>query len=677
MADGTLIFDTKLDTKGLQTGLKGVDDKLKGIQKSATISLGAITTGLVGAGTAGIKFNAQIEQYTATFETFTGSVDEANKTIERLKTLGAETPFEFTDLAETTQLLMAYGFSADEAVNSLTMLGDAAQGDVEKLNSIATGFARMKSSGKVTLEYLNLMIENGFNPLNQVAEDTGMTMAEVYDAISNGEITFEQIQSAMEKMTGEGGQYFGLMEKQSKTLNGMLSTLSDTVQMKLGEAFQFANDAIVALLPSLISFIENLDIQEVAKYVSIITGSLAGLIGMLGTLRGAIKLFDIVTTVKSLGGLSAVVSTFTSSIGLMLTTIAPVVATFLAIIAVVTAFGLAITQLWNTSEEFRTAVTDMIANFSSIFTTLYANVLKPIFDNVIRAMDNVWTNGIQPLWNQFVNFIGAITVKLSELLNSVMPVVNYFIDTFGPIIVEVVNTVVTAFSNAVNYILTYFGNLFNSLAQIVAGIIDIFSGIIDFIVGIFTGDWSKAWDGVKKIFIGIWETLSGVVSGVWNNILNLFTNGGKIFSGVVNGIANVFKNIVNSLIQGINSVIAVPFNTINGILNWIKKISILGFQPFNGLWDYNPLPVPQIPMLEKGGVLKKGQVGLLEGNGAEAVVPLERNKYWVQAVAKEFARIMPEIKGGTTQNINFYQKVSTPDEVSRKLRIDARLGLIG
>ena len=82
-------------------------------------------------------------------------------------------------------------------------------------------------------------------------------------------------------------------------------------------------------------------------------------------------------------------------------------------------------------------------------------------------------------------------------------------------------------------------------------------------------------------------------------------------------------------------------------------------------------------MLEKGGVLKKGQVGLLEGNGAEAVVPLERNKYWVQAVAKEFARIMPEIKGGTTQNINFYQQVSTPDEVSRKLRIDARLGLIG
>ena len=677
MADGTLIFDTKLDTKGLQSGLKGVDDKLKGIQKSATVGLGAIATGLVGAGTAGIKFNAQIEQYTATFETFTGSVDEANKTIERLKELGAETPFEFTDLAETTQLLMAYGFSADEAVSSLTMLGDAAQGDVEKLNSIATGFARMKSSGKVTLEYLNLMIENGFNPLQQVAEDTGMTMAEVYDAISNGEITFEQIQSAMEKMTGEGGQYFGLMEKQSKTLNGMLSTLSDTVQMKLGEAFQFANDAIVALLPSLISFIENLDIQEVAKYLGIITGSLTGLIGVLGTLRGAIKLFDIVATVKSLGGLSAVVSTFTSNIGLMLTTIAPVVATFLAIVAVVTAFGLAIKQLWDTNEYFAESLTNLIYGLADIFENVYNTIIKPIFDNLVVVFTNVYENGIKPLWDQFVNFVYVVVTKVSELLDALMPFVNWFIENIGTVLVDIINKFATYFGTAFTVILNQASIFLNTISTIIGSVMDVLTGIIDFITGVFTGDWTKAWDGVKKIFSGVWNSLSGIVSGVWNTILNLFTNSGKIFKGVVDGIADVFKKIVNSMISGINGVIAVPFNTINGILNGIRSTNILGFKPFEGLWGENPLPVPQIPMLEKGGVLKKGQVGLLEGNGAEAVVPLERNKYWVQAVAKEFARIMPEIKGGTTQNINFYQQVSTPDEVSRKLRIDARLGLTG
>ena len=88
--------------------------------------------------------------------------------------------------------------------------------------------------------------------------------------------------------------------------------------------------------------------------------------------------------------------------------------------------------------------------------------------------------------------------------------------------------------------------------------------------------------------------------------------------------------------------------------------------------------MPKIPKLEKGGILKKGQVGFLEGNGAEAVVPLDRNKYWIKAVAKEFDRNVPRtVTNNKEQVVNFYTPVSTPDEVSRKMRIDARLGLIG
>lgn len=601
--------DAGKDAKDASKHFENLSSKLDGVaskaQRVSGLMMGTVASGFGAAALSGVKFNAQMEQYATSFEVFTKSAEKADEILADLQKRGAETPFEFTDLADATQKMMSFGFTADEALGYLDMLGNAAQGDAEKLATITTAFSRMTSRGKVTLEDLNMMIDVGFNPLQQAAEDTGMTMGELYDAISDGELDVATITNAMEKMTTGTGQYAGMMEKQSKTLNGMLSTLSDTVQMKVGTAFSGLTDRIKEALPMIIEFIEGLDVNSVLSGLVTLMGTLGGVFTAATAARGALALMNFMTlegqlvsfskamSVKVIAPLSTL-GTFASS------TLLPIIAAFAGVVAAVVLVGTAITQLWNTSEEFRTAVTDMIANFSSIFTTLYANVLKPIFDNVIRAMDNVWTNGIQPLWNQFVNFIGAITVKLSELLNSVMPVVNYFIDTFGPIIVEVVNTVVTAFSNAVNYILTYFGNLFNSLAQIVAGIIDIFSGIIDFIVGIFTGDWSKAWDGVKKIFIGIWETLSGVVSGVWNNILNLFTNGGKIFSGVVNGIANVFKNIVNSLIQGINSVIAVPFNTINGILNWIKEISILGFQPFNGLWDYNPLPVPQIPYLLHG-----------------------------------------------------------------------------
>lgn len=609
------------------------------MQKTALVGLGAITTGLAGAGLAGVKFNAQIEQYTATFATFTGSVDEANKTIERLKTLGASTPFEFTELADTTSLLMAYGFSADEAVNSLTMLGDASQGNAEKLTSIATGFARMKSSGKVTLEYLNLMIENGFNPLNQVAEDTGMTMAEVYDAISNGEITFDQVEKAMKKMTSKGGQYFGLMENQSKTMNGMLSTLSDTVQMKLGEAFEVVNGKIVEILPNVISFIDNLDVNDVINGLTMLIGVLGGVFAILTSMRGAIALFNIITTVQQLGGLNVMLMNLSSNIGVVIATIAPVVGIIAGIIAIITAVTLAIKQLWETNEGFRNVVMTAIKGITDTLNNAYNTIIKPVLDNLVKILLDVWNNGIKPLWDNWVAFVGAIISRMADLWNNIKPIVDWFISVFGPVLSNIINSVANAFGSAIRTIINVAGSWLKNITSVVDGIIRRLNGIITFIKGVFTGNWKMAWQGVVDIFGGIFSTLGGLVSAPINAVIGL----------------------INGAIGAINSIsVDIP-----------KWVPVFGGKHFG-------LSIPRIPYLEKGGVLKKGQVGLLEGNGAEAVVPLEKNKAWIRAVTKDFVRFMPQVqKGNTTQVNNFYQKVQTPDEYARAMRLQNKYGLAG
>lgn len=623
----------------MQTGLKAVDGGLEKMQKTALVGLGAITTGLAGAGLAGVKFNAQIEQYTATFATFTGSVDEANKTIERLKTLGASTPFEFTELADTTSLLMAYGFSADEAVNSLTMLGDASQGNAEKLTSIATGFARMKSSGKVTLEYLNLMIENGFNPLNQVAEDTGMTMAEVYDAISNGEITFDQVEKAMKKMTSKGGQYFGLMENQSKTMNGMLSTLSDTVQMKLGEAFEVVNGKIVEILPNVISFIDNLDVNDVINGLTMLIGVLGGVFAILTSMRGAIALFNIITTVQQLGGLNVMLMNLSSNIGVVIATIAPVVGIIAGIIAIITAVTLAIKQLWETNEGFRNVVMTAIKGITDTLNNAYNTIIKPVLDNLVKILLDVWNNGIKPLWDNWVAFVGAIISRMADLWNNIKPIVDWFISVFGPVLSNIINSVANAFGSAIRTIINVAGSWLKNITSVVDGIIRRLNGIITFIKGVFTGNWKMAWQGVVDIFGGIFSTLGGLVSAPINAVIGL----------------------INGAIGAINSIsVDIP-----------KWVPVFGGKHFG-------LSIPRIPYLEKGGVLKKGQVGLLEGNGAEAVVPLEKNKAWIRAVTKDFVRFMPQIsKGNTTQVNNFYQKVETPDEYAKAMRLQNKYGLAG
>lgn len=609
------------------------------MQKTALVGLGAITTGLAGAGLASVKFNAQIEQYTATFATFTGSVDEANKTIERLKTLGASTPFEFTELADTTSLLMAYGFSADEAVNSLTMLGDASQGNAEKLTSIATGFARMKSSGKVTLEYLNLMIENGFNPLNQVAEDTGMTMAEVYDAISNGEITFDQVEKAMKKMTSKGGQYFGLMENQSKTMNGMLSTLSDTVQMKLGEAFEVVNGKIVEILPNVISFIDNLDVNDVINGLTMLIGVLGGVFAILTSMRGAIALFNIITTVQQLGGLNVMLMNLSSNIGVVIATIAPVVGIIAGIIAIITAVTLAIKQLWETNEGFRNVVMTAIKGITDTLNNAYNTIIKPVLDNLVKILLDVWNNGIKPLWDNWVAFVGAIISRMADLWNNIKPIVDWFISVFGPVLSNIINSVANAFGSAIRTIINVAGSWLKNITSVVDGIIRRLNGIITFIKGVFTGNWKMAWQGVVDIFGGIFSTLGGLVSAPINAVIGL----------------------INGAIGAINSIsVDIP-----------KWVPVFGGKHFG-------LSIPRIPYLEKGGVLKKGQVGLLEGNGAEAVVPLEKNKAWIRAVTKDFVRFMPQVqKGNTTQVNNFYQKVETPDEYAKAMRLQNKYGLAG
>lgn len=156
---GSLTYDTKIDDSGFKSGLNKLGSLAKTtfatVATGITAVTGAVTTGLV----AGAKYNATIEQYATSFEVMTGSAEKATEVIEKLKKLGAETPFEMTDLADTTQLLMNYGLTADDAISKMQMLGDISQGSAEKMNRIAMAYGQMSSAGKVQLEDIKQMIE--------------------------------------------------------------------------------------------------------------------------------------------------------------------------------------------------------------------------------------------------------------------------------------------------------------------------------------------------------------------------------------------------------------------------------------------------------------------------------------------------------------------------------------
>ena len=228
----------------------GLADIKAGIDMAA-----AAAKTLYGVAEKGIGYNATIEQLKTSFEVMTGSAEKAVEVTERLRTMGAETPFEMKDLASTTQLLMQYGFTADEALDRMKMLGDVAQGNVNAMNSIALGYAQMASAGKVNLVDIKQMINGGFNPLQEISERTGESMASLYDRISKGKISVDEITESMRHATSEGGRFYQSMEKQSQTLNGQLSTLKDNADQLLGSLTQGVSDG---LRDQLLPFANNL-----------------------------------------------------------------------------------------------------------------------------------------------------------------------------------------------------------------------------------------------------------------------------------------------------------------------------------------------------------------------------------------------------------------------------------
>ena len=183
----------------------------------------------------------------------------------------------------------------------------------------------------------------------------------------------------------------------------------------------------------------------------------------------------------------------------------------------------------------------------------------------------------------------------------------------------------------------------------------------------------EAWEGIKKTFGSVADWFTNVFKTAWEGVKAVFSTGDKIFDGIVDGIVDGFKTVVNAIIRGINKVVAMPFNAINKVLDKIKNVNILGVEPFKNI--ISTIDVPQIPELKNGGVLAKGQVGLLEGDGAEAVVPLENNKEWIAATAEELRRslvaegLINEFGGGaggiggTTYTFNQYN--SSPKALDR------------
>lgn len=254
--------------KTTASGLSGALGSLGG----SLGSLGTLASGAAAGfallklkdyGQYALQTSAAFEQLGVSFRVMTGSAQLGQELTNSIIELGAKTPMTAQQLAKAAQLLLSFGESTENIIPDLKLLGDITGGEVNRFNMLSLAFAQVGANGKLMGQDLLQMVNAGFNPLQIISQKTGRSMGELRKEMEEGRISFQMVAQAMKDAASEGGRYFGLMEQQAGSLNGLLSTNADTweqVAKNIGDMFLPMAKAAVQGLINLGSAI--LDLQN-------------------------------------------------------------------------------------------------------------------------------------------------------------------------------------------------------------------------------------------------------------------------------------------------------------------------------------------------------------------------------------------------------------------------------
>lgn len=322
----TGLKNTTNELKKQKAGVSGVSDEMK---KMKTLITGFIAAyGGKKLWDLLIGSNAEMEQYTTSLEVMLGSASKASAMIEKMRDFAAKTPLTLENVISGGSLLMSYGVDESNLIDTMTKLGDLASGNAEKMDRITLAYGQMLAKGKVTGEELRQMAEAGVPLQTALTESIGVTGEEFSKMVSAGKVGMDDLNKAITALTTGNGKFAGMMEKQSQTMQGMLSTLQDNLSefmRKMGEgafgevksALQEASDLLAeweedgtldkwaqgvgVLLKNLIAFLKTaisvgLDFKEVIIAGAVALGTFKVAIGMGNVISAAVASIQHFTT---------------------------------------------------------------------------------------------------------------------------------------------------------------------------------------------------------------------------------------------------------------------------------------------------------------------------------------------------------------------------------------------
>jgi tape measure domain-containing protein len=408
--------------------------------------LGGIGAGLAALGVASVKAGASLQSTKTAFTNMLGSAEKAQDFLGKMQDFAAKTPFEFSQVSQAAQKFIAFGFSAEQVIPTLTAVGDAAAGvglGAEGINRITLALGQMAAKSKVQAGEMMQLTETGIPAWKMLADQIGVSVPEAMSMVSKGAIDAATGITAL--VSGMEQSFGGMMDQQSQTISGTWSTLMDGLEqsaaqvgLQLAEALNLTGifQTLGDMLTNFAATVQSSGLTE-ALLTAIPPEFQAGILLIVSTLTGlaipAIGLFVTKVTLMAAPFVAAVVAAapFIAAAAAVATALYAIWKSGMTVEDVLGAMGIKM-------ETVTRAVDSVQAMISAAAQAIIANLqaLEPVFTLVAAVMGTAFYAALQVIGgvvNGVLNFISVLSECVTWILNAF----TYLVEGIGSCIDEV------------------------------------------------------------------------------------------------------------------------------------------------------------------------------------------------------------------------------------------------
>ena len=419
-----------------------------------------------------------------------------------------------------------------------------------------------------------------------------------------------------------------------KIINEILKIVRDITKAIDWTVVLGAVNVVLSIIDGLFSFIAD-NVGLILGILSAIAGLslFSTLAGILGTVITQIQL-----AVGVFSGWASLATALSGAFGILPQIFASIVMAVNPVNVIIGAVIATVVDLWQKSKSFRDDMVSILGNIATIVQKVFLNIVAPIIDTVGGIIKDFVDTVLKPLWSAWENVFQSIMGLLSDFLKFATPIFSTILDILGPIFKLALTLLRGVFDMVFAAIRGIIERADKTICERVNNIREFFRNLGEWMEGAFGFKWKNVFETVKNavkafrdcmgpiissvqvIFMGLTNFISGVFSGNWRRA---WFGVRQIFESIVSGLSHIFKAPLNFMIDGINK-----------FLSGIGKIKIPDWVPGVGGKGFS---IPRIPRLAKGGIVSASTIANIGEAGTEAVIPLQRNTQGLDMIAEKIS----------------------------------------